>query len=200
MMLHIVFHAAKQAIGPRQINDEEARDAARRAYLDDPKLSSAEIGNAFGRSRQTVDRYIADLRAATQMKLELVLYRMKKLGIPHEKISERLGIPLKTIYNRISAKMPMWANLSISDLKKGFTVSQVAEKHGWPESLVWSVALDGKNDLGRFRELQWGLRTWDDWKWTDCDKRFGDEWPGRIPAQLIAHILFFFSEQVRDCS
>ncbi len=29
----------------------------------------------------------------------------------------------------------------------------------------------------------------------DCDKRFGDEWPGRIPAQLIAHILYYFSER-----
>jgi hypothetical protein len=28
----------------------------------------------------------------------------------------------------------------------------------------------------------------------ECDTRFGDEWPGRIPAQLVAHILYFFSE------
>ncbi|WP_457551820.1 DNA methyltransferase, partial [Desulfobacula sp.] len=27
------------------------------------------------------------------------------------------------------------------------------------------------------------------------DKRFGDDWPGRIPAQLIAHILIYFSKQ-----
>ena len=26
-------------------------------------------------------------------------------------------------------------------------------------------------------------------------QRFGDDWPGRIPAQLIAHILFYFSKQ-----
>ena len=79
----------------------------------------------------------------------------------------------------------MWAKWPIFDLKKGFTVSQVAEKHGWPESLVWSVALDDENDLGRFRELQWGLRTWDDWKWNDCDKRFGDEWPDKNRLKLF---------------
>ncbi len=82
-----------------------------------------------------------------------------------------------------------------SELKQGFTVSQVAEKHGWPESLVWAVKLDGKDDLGKCHELQWGIRTWDNWYWTDCDKRFGDEWPGRIPAQLVAHILYFFSKE-----
>jgi len=72
-----------------------------------------------------------------------------------EKISERLEIPLKTIYNHISAKMPLLAKWPIHDLKEGFTISQVAEKHGWPESIVWAIALDSKNDLDRFRELQW---------------------------------------------
>ncbi|MGD9161968.1 MAG: DNA methyltransferase [Desulfobacteraceae bacterium] len=91
--------------------------------------------------------------------------------------------------------MPMMAKWVNNDIEKGFTVSQVAEKHGWPEPLVWALKLDGKNDAAKYQELQWGLRTWDNWYWTDCDKRFGDDWPGRIPAQLIAHILYFFSEQ-----
>jgi len=51
--------------------------------------------------------------------------------------------------------------------------------------MVWSLALEGKDDLERFKELDWGLRTWDLWDWNDCDKRFGDDWQGRIPAQFI---------------
>jgi hypothetical protein len=61
--------------------------------------------------------------------------------------------------------------------------------------MVWSLALEGKEDLQRFKALNWGLRTWDLWNWNDCDKRFGDDWPGRIPAQMIAHILYYFSDQ-----
>jgi hypothetical protein len=48
----------------------------------------------------------------------------------------------------------------------------VAEKHGWPEPLAWPLALEGKEDLERFKELGWGLRTWDVWDWNGCDKRF----------------------------
>ena len=70
----------------------------------------------------------------------------------------------------------------------------MAEKHGWPESLVLSIKLAEKDDLAKYQEIQWGLRTWDDWRWNDCDKRFGDDWPGRIPAQLIAHLLYYFSK------
>lgn len=61
--------------------------------------------------------------------------------------------------------------------------------------MVWSLALQGKEDLERFKELGWGLRTWDHWYFNDIDRRFGDDWPGRIPAQMIAHILYYFSDQ-----
>ena len=49
--------------------------------------------------------------------------------------------------------MPELANLLNTDLSRGFRVSQVAEKHGWTEPLVWSIALEDKNDLDRFKAL-----------------------------------------------
>ena len=188
-----LLYAASKAIGPRELKDEEARETARRAYQNNPKLSSEEIGKEVGRSRQAIDNYISDLRATIQSQLDLKIFKMDKLGIPQERISNRLSVKQRSISNYL-AKMPELAFLLNSDLQKGFTVAQVAEKHGWPESLVWSIKLEEKDDLAKYQEIQWGLRTWDDWKWTDCDKRFGDEWPGRIPAQLIAHLLYYFSK------
>ena len=189
-----LLYAAKKAIGPKQLTEDEARDTARRAYNKNSALSSADIGKAIGRSRQTVDSYIADLRAATRMGLDIKIFRMHSLGIPQERIAKRLGQVRETIRDHL-AKMPELANPPKADLSRGFTVSQVAEKHGWTEPMVWSLALEGKDDLERFKELGWGLRTWDLWEWNDCDRRFGDDWPGRIPAQLIAHILYYFSKQ-----
>ena len=108
------------------------------------------------------------------------------------------------------AILPISSN---TDLSRGFTVAQVAQKHGWTESMVWSLALEGKDDLQRFEALNWGLRTWDLWDWNDClpreiyvnnseayftggDRRFGDEWPVRMPVQMIAHILYYFCSKV----
>ncbi len=62
-------------------------------------------------------------------------------------------------------KMPELAFSSNADLSRDFTVARVAEKHGWTEPMVWSLALEGKDDLERFKELNWGLRTWDLWDW-----------------------------------
>ncbi|MDA3831944.1 MAG: DNA methyltransferase [Spirochaetales bacterium] len=189
-----LLYAAKKAIGPLQLSEEEARNTASRAYEKNARLSSAEIGKAIGRFRRIVDNYIADLRAKTQVELYLKIFHMRRLGIPQERIALFLDVPQQTISNHLP-KMAVLPNPVNTELKQGFTVPQVAEKHGWAEPLVWSIALEGKEDLDRFTAVNWGLRTWDLWNWNDCDKRFGDDWPGRIPAQMIAHILYYFSDQ-----
>ena len=135
---------------------------ARRAYENNPRLISFEIG-------QAVDAYIADLRAATHMELALKIFRMNRLEIPQKRIAKRLGQARETICNHL-AKMPELANQPKANLSRGFTVAQVAEKHGWTEPMVWSIALEGKSDLDRFKALNWGLRTWDLWNWNDCEK------------------------------
>ena len=189
-----LLYAAKKAIGPKQLTEDETRDTARRAYKKNTGLRSADIGKAIGRARRTVDSYIADLKAATQLDIDLKIYRMNRLGIPHDRMANRLGLIRTSLHYHLS-KMATLPNSTNTDLSRGFTVSQVAEKHNWTEPMVWSLALEDKEDLERFKELGWGLRTWDQWEWNDCDKRFGDDWPGHIPAQLIAHILYYFSKQ-----
>ena len=189
-----LLYAAQKTIGPLQLIEEEARTTARRAFEQNPKLTPVQIGKAIGRARRTVDEYIADLRATFQLDLDLKISRMNGIGIPQERIAKRLGVIQRTVSKHLEhlAEPP---NVLNTDLSKGFTVPQVAEKHGWTEPAVWSLALEGKDDLARFKALNWGLWTWDVWNSNDCDKRFGDDWPGRIPAQMIAHILYYFSDQ-----
>jgi len=165
-----LLYAAKKAIGPLQLTEEEARTTARRAYENNPRLTSFEIGQAIGRSRQTVDAYIADLRASTELEMDLEIFRMHRLGLPQERIAKRLGVIQRTVSKHLE-KMPALAIILNADLSKGFTVPQVAEKHGWTEPMLWSLALEGKEDLQRFKELNWGLRAWDLWNWTDCEMR-----------------------------
>ncbi len=146
-----LLYAAQKAIGPRQLTEDEARDTARRAYSKNTSLRSADIGQAIGRSRQTVDSYTADLRAATQLSLDTKIFRMHRLGIPQDRIAMRLGALQRTISNHL-VKMPELANLLNTDLSRGFTVAQVAKKHCWTEPMVWSLALEGKEGLERFKE------------------------------------------------
>ena len=133
-----LLYAAQKAIGPRQLTEIETRETARRAFRNNFRLTSSEIGKAIGRSRQTVDSYIADLRAVIQMELDLKLFRMNRLGITQERIAARLAQSRGIIRSRLG-KMPELAKSPKAYLARGFTVPQVAEKHGWTEPMVWSL-------------------------------------------------------------
>jgi len=123
-----------------------------------------------------VASYIADLKAATRLGIDLKIFRMNSLGIPQDGIAKRLGLVRKSLHYHLS-KMPVLANSTNTDLNRGFTLAQVAEKHNWTEPMVWSLALEGREDLERFKELVWGLRTWGQWEWNDCLPRL----PRRAP-------------------
>ncbi len=70
----------------------------------------------------------------------------------------------------------------------------IAKHYDMDLPLVWVLRLEGKTDQEKFKELGWGLRTWDQWNFNECDERFGDDWPGRIPAQLVGHTLYYFTK------
>jgi hypothetical protein len=77
--------------------DSYLKKYSRRAFQNNPGLSSTVIGMAIGRSRRTVDSYIADLKTATEMELDLKIFRMKLLGIPQERTAKRLEAPQRTV-------------------------------------------------------------------------------------------------------
>jgi hypothetical protein len=130
-----LLHAPAKAIGPRQLSEEETRTTDRHAFQNNPGLTSSETGKAIGSSRRTVDSYIADLRKAIQMDLDLKIFRTARLGIPEERIAKRFGFWRQTLSDH-SPKMAALPNPVNSDLRKGFTVSRVAEKHGWTELIL----------------------------------------------------------------
>jgi len=37
------------------------------------------------------------------------------------------------------------------------------------------------------------LQPYDVWNFAKCHDLYGREWPGRIPGQLIAHVLYFYT-------
>jgi len=87
--------------------------------------------------------------------MDIKVFRMNRLGIPQDRIAERLGLARKSFHYHLS-KMAALPNSTNADLSRGFTVAQVAEKHGWTEPMVWSLALEDKDDRDRFKE-SWAI-------------------------------------------
>jgi len=80
------------------------------------------------------------------------------LGIPQERITQSLGISQQVISHHLQ-KMLTWAKLVNTELKKGFTAAQVAEKHARPEPLVWLRSLQLFDNITELRYLIFTLGT-----------------------------------------
>ena len=162
----------------RKLRDYSAAEITEIAEREIEKQTMAE---------QDVTRETVSL--ASKVKV-LLMYR---LGIPLEIIAASLKINWRTA--KRYALDGALLRTTRDALENGLSVPDAAKKLALPEPLVWAIALEGKSDKDRFDALGWKIRTWDYWAWNNCDQRFGDDWPGRIPAQMIAHILYYFSDQ-----
>jgi hypothetical protein len=156
----------------RDMSAREIRQAAE-------KMIKKEIKDEQSRQRDT-----------QMLNLEIKKLIMIRLGISNDRIARRLGISK----NNVIESDDIIKSIQNS-LNKGISVPELAQSHQIPEPLVWHMALEKMTDQERFKALNWGLLTWDHWYWNDLDYRFGDDWPGRIPAQLVAHTLFYFTRQ-----
>jgi len=198
------------------------------------KWTEEALAEKLGVIQQTVNTWISDIRARQKAGRNTVVLRLSRLGWPQEKISEIVGINQQRISQITN-------NTNFSEignlLSQGHDMDYIARHCHMDLALIWALRLEGKTDQEKFKELGWGLRTWDQWNFNEClpreihvndkqsvfhwgDKRFGDDWParhrsrpkeavstaqgvrsgeaggpGRIPAQMIAHILYYFSDQ-----
>ena len=155
------------------------------------KWTGSDLAEKLGVSQQTVNIWVSDIRARQKASRNTVIIRLSRLGWTQEMIGKEVGLD-RSIISRIVQ------NTKISDmhnlLSQGHDMEYIARHYNMDLPLVWALRLEGKTDQEKFKELGWGLRTWDQWNFNECDERFGDDWPGRIPAQLIAHTLFYFTK------
>ena len=157
-------------------------------------LSSREITRIAEQIEEEKPEEEPDVSAPQpEWSIEVKVTLMDRLGIPLIRIAGRLGIHRETVAKYAKEAVGLFEEVR-QDINKGLSIPETAIKHTIPEALTWAVVLEEKTDQERFEALGWGLRVYDDWRFLEPDSRFGDIWPGNIPAQLVAHALFYMSD------
>ena len=176
-----------------RLSPKDKKQIARDITMTDPecKWTEAALAQKLGVIQQTVNTWISDIRARQRASRNIIIIRLNRLGWTQEKIAKLTGIRQNRISQIISN-----TNFGEIDnlLSQGHEMDYIARHYQTDLALAWALRLGGKTDQEKFKELDWGLRAWDQWNFNECDERFGDDWPGRIPAQLIAHTLFYFTK------
>jgi transcriptional regulator with XRE-family HTH domain len=176
-----------------RLSSSDKKRIARDIAVSDPECTWTEdaLAEKLGVIQQTVNTWISDIRARQKVGRNIVIIRLNRLGWTQEQIAGIAGMTQGRVAQIIN-------NTNFGEinnlLSQGRDMDYIARHFHMDLALVWALRLSGKTDQEKFKELGWGLRTWDQWYFNECDERFGDDWPGRIPAQLVAHTLFFFTK------
>jgi hypothetical protein len=170
----------------------DKKQVARDIALSDPEchVREMDLAEKLGVSQQSINLWVSDIRARQRTSRDSTIIRLTRLGWTQEKISGKAGINqqrISQITNNTS-----FGNIG-NLLSQGRSMEYIAAHYQMDLALAWAIRLQGMTDQEKFKALGWGLRTWDQWYFNDCDERFGDDWPGRIPAQLIAHTLYYYT-------
>jgi len=177
-----------------RLSSSDKKRIARDIASTDPecKWTESALAEKLGVIQQTVNTWISDIRARQKASRNTVILRLSRLGCPQEKIAETTGVTRGRVAQIVSNTNFGEINTLLS---QGHDMDYIARHYNMDLALAWALRLEGKTDQEKFKELGWGLRTWAQWNFNECDERFGDDWPGRIPAQLVAHTLFYFTKR-----
>ncbi|MDP2950254.1 MAG: MerR family transcriptional regulator [Chloroflexota bacterium] len=187
-----LFRASLDATHGLRLSPEETKALAREVYQANPDFKQKDCAKLLGVSNNSISRWVQDILAARREERQHKAWKLQLLGWTEREIAQALNVSPATAHEDCS-KSSEWKKSSNSLLSAGHPVEEVARRFNLSPLLVWAAHLKGKDDRARMGALGWPIRTWDYWNWSDVDHRFGDEWDGRIPAQLVAHALYFFT-------
>ncbi|NQU03344.1 MAG: hypothetical protein HQ589_04270 [Syntrophaceae bacterium] len=132
------------------------------------RWTEAALAEKLGVTHQTVHIWISDIRVRQKASRDTIILRMSRLGWSQEKISVTVGLS----QNRVSEIIgnTNFGNIDTL-LSQGHDMDYIARHYNMDVPLAWALRLEGKTDQEKFKELGWGLRTWDQWNFNECLSR-----------------------------
>ena len=176
-----------------RITPADRKALAREIFEENPDFNLETLTRFIDVSKSTAANYVADIRARRKEAQKMVAYRLHRLGWTMEEIGETINLAKSNVSN-ICSEFPDLEKQNKSLLDSGIPHLDVAERFNMPLTLVWAVDLAGRTDEQRLDRLGIKIQPYDVWNFIRCHELFGNDYPGRIPGELIAHVLYFFTE------
>ncbi len=176
-----------------RIKPAERKDLAREVYEENPDFILETLAKYLSVSIGSSHNYVADILARRKEAQKMIALRLDLLGWTQQETADLIGM---------SQQRTAEILLEFSDLKKtvkklladGLPHLDIAERHNMPLQLVWAIDLEGRTDKERMARLNINIQPYDVWNFGKCHDLFGDKHPGRIPGEIVAHALYFFTK------
>lgn len=176
-----------------RLEDGDCRNVAREICEADPKFDVKVIAEYVGRRKSSVYEYVKDIKARADEEDRAVLMRLSRLGWTQQEMADATGMARQTVTDFLP-KIPELENPAKTTLRSGIPAGEVGKRYNLPEQLVHAIDLDERDDAQRMDRLGIKVQPYDVWQFAKSGDLFGREHPGRIPGELVAHVLYFFTQ------
>jgi transcriptional regulator with XRE-family HTH domain len=187
------FAATLSARHGDRMSNGDLKTLAREEFEVDPAMNVSEWGRRLGVAQQTVQGWVGDIVNRGLEERRAKAFRLSKLGWTQEQIASRLEVSQPTINGDIRD-----TESGISDIRdalgRGLTHAEVATRWNLPIQVVWQISLEEVEDEDRLKKLGIKVQPYDVWQFPSCHDLMGDRHPGRIPGELVCHVLYFFTK------
>jgi len=178
-----------------RLSNADIKEIAEAEFEADPQLDPVKWGRGLGVSKSTVYRWVSHILEREKADRASKAWRLSKLGWEQDDIALRVGVTDRTSVYRMlqnSHLGKMQHDLGEHWNDKG--IAELANRLNLSLTDCYAAALDGLDDAERLQRLDIKLQPYDVWQFPSCHDLMGDRHPGRIPGQLIAHVLYFFTQ------
>jgi DNA modification methylase len=178
-----------------RLSNADIKEIAEGEFEADPQLDPVKWGRGLGVSKSTVYRWVSHILERERADRASKAWRLSKLGWRQEAIAAKLNVKDRSsisldVKNSHLGKIHETLGEHWND--KG--IAEVANRLNLSLTDCYAAALDGMTDTQRLERLDIKLQPYDVWQFPSCHDLMGDRHPGRIPGQLIAHALYFFTQ------
>jgi len=189
------YAATLSAAHGDRLSYTDLKALAEEEFTANPSMSAADWGRRLGVPERTVRRWVSHITDRWRRSREVQAWHLYQLGWTQEEIGEKLGIAQQTVSDVLTE------NGHLADFgkligpnwnEKG--LQQEAERLGIPLIDAWAATLDGMPDDERLNRLGIKVQPYDVWQFSSCHDLMGSKYPGRIPGELVCHVLYFFTE------
>lgn len=164
----------------------DLRDVCREVYGENPEYKQADVAKLLGIKQQRVSEFVGDILAVRREERRAKVQRLSLLGWAGQEIAHRLDVDPATVTRDLHST-------DSGILQSGHAPEEIARRLGVPIQLVLAQQLDGQDDVARLAKLGIKTQPYDVWQFPSCHDLMGDRHPGRIPGELVCHVLYFFT-------
>lgn len=188
-----LYAASLSAKHGDRIKGAEVIALAREVYEANPDFTLETLAEYLSVSIGSSHSYVADILARRKEAKKMTAFRLNSLGWTQQEIGAVVGTAQRNIANFLEEFSELKKVLK-KMLAEGHPHLDVAERHNMPLQLVWAIDLEGRADKERMNRLNINIQPYDVWNFGKCHDLFGTKHPGRIPGEIVAHVLYFYTQ------